>query len=179
MIGADALVLLSDIDGLYDRADPRSDPTAQHSCPKSRDHPEIEAMAGGSNAQRHARLAAACAPRSKPRRSRRRAGCAVAITKGAEIIRFARAALTGGRATWFLPHAIARAAYKAWIAGRLDAARRRSSWTMARNAALRAGKSLLPAGVTEVRGAFEKGDIRILDADKGTRSPAAWGAIRR
>lgn len=32
--------------------------------------------------------------------------------------------------------------------------------------ALRAGKSLLPAGVTEVRGAFEKGDaVRIVGPD--------------
>jgi len=91
------------------------------------------------------------------------AGCATAITKGAGLHPLKRLA-EGGKSTWFLPHETPKAAYKAWIAGSLapqgvlvvdDGAA----------AALRAGKSLLPAGVTDVRGAFEKGDaVRILGA---------------
>jgi glutamate 5-kinase len=48
MAGADLLVLLSDIDGLY-TADPRREPPPRTSRGQ-RDHAEIEAMAGGANA---------------------------------------------------------------------------------------------------------------------------------
>jgi glutamate 5-kinase len=48
MIGADLLVLLSDIDGLY-TADPRRDPTAEHIAVVQDFTPEIDAMAGGAN----------------------------------------------------------------------------------------------------------------------------------
>jgi len=46
MISADALVLLSDIDGLY-TADPRIDPSAEHIPEVRTITPAIEAMAGG------------------------------------------------------------------------------------------------------------------------------------
>lgn len=159
MISADVLVLLSDIDGLYER-DPRRDPNAAF-VPEVRDiSAAIEAMAGdagalGSGGMRTKIEAAKIATR---------AGCAVAITKGAALNPLA-ALRAGGRATWFLPHGSPRAAYKAWIGGTLapqgvlvvDAGAAK---------AVRAGKSLLPAGVTEARGKFEKGDaVRILDAD--------------
>jgi glutamate 5-kinase len=63
-----------------------------------------------------------------------------------------------------LPHETPKAAYKAWIAGSLSA---QGALVVDDGAAtaLRVGKSLLPAGVIEVRGAFEKGDaVRVLDA---------------
>jgi glutamate 5-kinase len=93
-----------------------------------------------------------------------RAGCAVAITKGAVMNPLA-ALKAGARATWFLPHASPSAAYKAWIGGTLA-----PQGALVVDAgcvtALKAGKSLLPAGVTDVRGAFEKGDaVRVLGPD--------------
>ena len=156
MISADALVLLSDIDGLYER-DPRSDPNAALIPEVRAITPDIEAMAGDANVLgsggMRTKLEAAKIATS--------AGCAVAITKGAEPKPLTRLA-SGARATWFLPTASPKAAYKAWIAGHLapqgvlvidDGAA----------TALRAGKSLLPAGVTAVEGAFEKGDaVRVL-----------------
>ena len=57
------------------------------------------------------------------------------------------------------------AAYKQWIAGSLSPA---GTLTLDPGAvaALRAGKSLLPAGVAALSGAFEKGDcVRLIDAD--------------
>ena len=73
------------------------------------------------------------------------------------------ARLAGGApATWFLAHDTPKAAYKAWIAGSLDP----QGALQIDSGALRAlelGKSLLPAGVVDVRGKFEKGDaVRIL-----------------
>lgn len=162
MVSADALLLLSDIDGLYER-DPRSDPSAQF-VPEVREITSaIETMAGGVN---EAAGVGSGGMRTKIEAAKiaTAAGCAVAITKGAEFNPLSRLK-AGARATWFLPHATPRAAYKAWIAGRLDP---KGSLTVDAGAvaALRAGKSLLPAGVTEVRGAFEKGDaVRILGPD--------------
>lgn len=159
MISADVLVLLSDIDGLYER-DPRRDASAPF-VPEVREiTPAIEAMAGdpgalGSGGMRTKIEAAKIATR---------AGCAVAITKGGELNPLKRLQ-EGARATWFLPHGSPRAAYKAWIGGTL-APQGILAVDEGALAALRSGKSLLPAGVTDVRGAFEKGDaVRILGPD--------------
>ncbi|MFN0024260.1 MAG: glutamate 5-kinase [Parvularculaceae bacterium] len=158
MISADVLVLLSDIDGLYER-DPRKDAAAPFIAEVSEITPAIEDMAGdpgalGSGGMRTKIEAAKIATR---------AGCAVVITKGGEPNPLQRLE-AGARATWFLPHASPRAAYKAWIAGSLAPQGALVVDDGAANA-VRAGKSLLPAGVTEVRGAFEKGDcIRVLSA---------------
>lgn len=157
MISADVLVLLSDIDGLYE-SDPRTDPSAAFIPEVADITSDIEAMAGdpgalGSGGMRTKVEAAKIATR---------AGCAVAITKGADANALQRLA-DGGRATWFLPHASPRAAYKAWIAGSLAP---QGALIIDDGAAMavRAGKSLLAAGVTTVQGSFEKGDcIRILN----------------
>ncbi|MBX3428133.1 MAG: glutamate 5-kinase [Hyphomonadaceae bacterium] len=158
MISADALILLSDIDGLYGR-DPRKDPSARFIAEVAQITPEIEAMAGnpgalGSGGMRTKIEAAKIATR---------AGCAVAITKGSEQNPLQRLA-SGARATWFLPIASPRAAYKAWIAGSLAP---QGALVVDDGAAtaVRAGKSLLAAGVIEVRGNFEKGDcIRVVSS---------------
>lgn len=159
MISADALILLSDIDGLYE-SDPRRDPHARF-VPEVREiTPTIEAMAGdpgalGSGGMRTKIEAAKIATQ---------AGCAVAITKGAEAKPLSRLK-AGARATWFLPSRTPKAAYKAWIAGSL-APQGALVVDEGAAAALRAGKSLLAAGVVEVRGAFEKGDaVRVLAPD--------------
>lgn len=161
MISADALILLSDIDGLYER-DPRIEPDAPF-VPEVREiDARIEAMAGGANA---AAGVGSGGMRTKIEAARiaTRAGCAVAITKGAEPKPLTRLR-SGARATWFLPRATPQAAYKAWIGGHL-APQGALVIDDGAAAALRAGKSLLPAGVTGVEGAFEKGDaVRILSA---------------
>lgn len=161
MISADALILFSDIDGLYE-ADPRKQPGAAF-IPEVREiTPTIEAMAGdpgalGSGGMRTKIEAAKIATR---------AGCAVAITKGGDLHPLRRLA-EGARATWFLPSASPRAAYKAWIAGHL-APQGALIVDAGAAQALAAGKSLLPAGVTAVQGRFEKGDaVRILSAEGG------------
>lgn len=159
MISADALVLLSDVDGLYAR-DPRRDAEAPFIAEVRDITPQIEAMAGGAGALGSGGM------RTKIEAAKiaTRAGCAVAITKGAELHPLARLS-AGARATWFLPRATPAAAYKAWIAGALSP-QGEVVVDHGAAAALRSGKSLLPAGVLEVRGGFEKGDaVRILDPD--------------
>ena len=157
---ADLLVLLSDIDGLY-TADPRRDPAAAHLPRVEVLTPDILAMAGGANAQAGVgtggmatKLAAAQIARS--------AGCATLIASG--LTRGPLAALSNGaRATLITAPDTPMAAYKQWIAGSLAPAGA-LTLDVGAVAALRAGKSLLPAGVTAVAGAFEKGDsVRLLD----------------
>ncbi len=160
MIGADALILLSDVDGLYER-DPHSDPTAAHIPEVRAITPAIEAMAGGINA---GAAVGSGGMRTKIQAAKiaTAAGCAVAIVRGDENNPLRRL-IEGARATWFLPHETPKAAYKAWIAGALAP---QGALTVDAGAAtaLKSGKSLLPAGVTHVSGKFEKGDaVRVLD----------------
>jgi len=162
MVNADALILLSDIDGLY-TADPRRDPDARHIPLVERLTPEVEAMAGEappgySSGGMVTKLAAA--------RIATDAGCAMAIASGRQA--HPLAALDGGaRCTWFLSETEPRAARKQWIAGALKPAGAVQVDAGA-CAALRAGKSLLPAGAVAVEGAFQRGDA-ILIRDPGGR----------
>jgi glutamate 5-kinase len=169
MIGADLLVLLSDVDGLY-TADPRRDPDARHIPVVEALTPEIEAMAGGANASAGVgtggmttKLAAA--------RIAHGAGCATLITLGRrDDAGPLEAVERGARATLFTPHATPAAAYKQWIAGSLSP---QGALVVDAGAvaALKDGKSLLPAGVRGVEGAFDKGDA-VLIKDGGGRAIA-------
>jgi len=162
MISADVLVLLSDVDGLFDR-DPSAHADAKLIPEVRQVTAEIEKMAGGANA---AAGVGSGGMRTKIEAAKiaANAGCATAITKGAELKPLARL-MAGAPATWFHPHGSAKSAYKAWIAGSLEP---QGALVVDAGAvtALKAGKSLLPAGVTGVRGKFEKGDaVRILGPD--------------
>ncbi|WP_295240332.1 glutamate 5-kinase [uncultured Brevundimonas sp.] len=159
---ADLLILLSDVDGLY-TADPRRDPNAAHLPLIETLSPDILAMGGGANAEggvgtggMATKLAAAQIARS--------AGCATIIASGQTLSPLS--AIRGGaRATLIAAPDGPMAAYKQWIAGSLSPT---GVLTLDAGAvaALKAGKSLLPAGVTGVSGGFEKGDcVRLIDPD--------------
>ena len=158
MIGADALVLLSDIDGLY-TADPKLDPAARFIPEVAELSKDIEAMAGEalpgySSGGMVTKLVAA--------RIAVGAGCRMAIADGQRMHPLAAIA-EGARCTWFLPTATPRTARKKWIAGSLAPV---GSLTVDDGAlkALAVGRSLLPAGVASVDGDFERGDaVRVLD----------------
>ncbi len=161
MISADCMVLLSDVDGLYS-ADPSADPAAKHFTEVAAITPEIEAMAGGVSSNVGSggmvtKLAAA--------RIATGAGCAMAISNG-RILNPLHALVNGARCTWFLPHASPAAARKQWIAGSLEPGGRVLLDAGAANALL-SGKSLLPAGVREVTGEFNRGDAVIIAGPDG------------
>lgn len=152
MVQADQLVLLSDIDGLY-TADPKRDPTARHLPLVPQLTPEIEAMGGDpppgySSGGMRTKLVAA--------RIATQAGCAMAIALGG-VDRPLRAVAEGARCTWFLPAPEGRTARKRWIAGSLQPLGRLVVDAGAARA-LAHGRSLLPAGVRDVEGEFERGD---------------------
>jgi len=153
MASADTLILLSDVDGLY-TADPRTDPAASHVAEVAELSPEIEAMAGEvragiSTGGMVTKLVAA--------RIAMAAGCRMAIANGHSDHPLAKLA-AGGRATWFKAQAEPLTARKRWIAAHL-AVSGHVTIDAGAERALASGKSLLPAGVTEVIGQFERGDL--------------------
>jgi len=158
MIGADALVLLSDIDGLY-TADPRRDPAARRLERVSDITPEILEMAGGANAGAGVGTGG-MATKLEAARIARAAGCATIITLGTRPGPL-KAIEDGAAATVIEAATTPAAAYKSWIAGSLAPA---GSLTVDAGAAvaLRAGKSLLAAGVKAVDGRFDKGDAVLV-----------------
>jgi glutamate 5-kinase len=171
MISADTLVLLSDIDGLYER-DPRQDSNAKHIAQVDEINPQIEAMAGKaptgySSGGMETKIQAAKVATA--------AGCRMAIMNGIDANPLRRL-VEGARCTWFIPSASPLTARKRWIVGSLnpvgeilvDAGAER---------ALKQGKSLLPAGVIRIQGAFERGDaviVRAADGNEMARGLSAY-----
>jgi glutamate 5-kinase len=160
MISADTLVLLSDIDGLY-TADPRKDKSATHIAEITEMTADIESMAGEaptgySSGGMVTKLAAARIAMS--------AGCRMAIADGRRMNPL-QAILDGGTCSWFLPASEPKTARKRWIAGSL-----KPTGTLVVDAgalaALKSGRSLLPAGIVKVEGRFERGDaVVVADAE--------------
>lgn len=150
-IGADQLVLLSDIDGLY-TGNPHVDPTARRLDLVAEITPEIEAMAGDpvsglSKGGMKTKVMAA--------RTATHGGCAMVIAAG-QTLRPLDAIAQGAPCTWFAPQGDPQAARKRWIAGMKP--RGRLVVDAGAVNALAQGKSLLPAGVTAVEGSFGRGE---------------------
>ncbi|MCM2448797.1 glutamate 5-kinase [Agrobacterium vitis] len=152
MTGADLLILLSDIDGLY-TAPPHLDPEAKLLPVIAEITPEIEAMAGGAASEFSRGGMRTKIDAGKIATS---AGCAMIITSG-KLLNPLRGIDEGAAHSWFAPSARPVTARKTWIAGHLQPAGILSVDAGAETA-LRAGKSLLPAGVREVSGQFHRGD---------------------
>jgi glutamate 5-kinase len=163
MIGADLLVLLSDIDGLY-TSDPRRNPGARHVARVTELTAEVDAMAGGANLDAGVG-SGGMATKIMAARIAAGAGCATLITLGSRPAPLA-AVEEGGRATLIEAHTSPAAAYKAWIAGSLSP-QGAVMVDAGAQAALRAGKSLLPAGVRAVEGRFDKGDAVLVRDEAG------------
>lgn len=161
MLGANVLVLFSDIDGLYEQ-NPRTHKNAKHVPIVASITPAIMAMAGGaasalSNGGMQTKLEAAQLATAS--------GCHMVIANGE-----AKHALTnlvqGGRATWFAAATKPQLARKDWIASSIEV---RGSVTVDAGAmrALSSGKSLLPAGVSGVDGTFKRGDMIAVKGPSG------------
>ncbi|HEY8573252.1 glutamate 5-kinase [Phenylobacterium sp.] len=163
MVGADVLVLLSDVDGLY-TADPRRDPNAEHVGRIARLTPEIEAMAGGANAQAGVGTGG-MATKLQAARIASAAGCVTVITMGHRPSPL-WAVEHGEKATVVEASTTPKAAYKAWIGGSLSPAGVLVVDEGAAAAVLR-GKSLLAAGVRRVEGRFDKGDAVVIRDEAG------------
>ncbi len=158
-VGADQLILLSDVDGFYS-ANPQQDASAQRFDLVEKITPAIEAMAGESisglsKGGMKTKLMAA--------KTAIAGGCAMAIMEGS-VLRPLQALAQGAARTWFVAQSDPQAARKRWI----NAMKPRGEVRLDAGAvvALRAGKSLLPAGVVAVSGNFGRGDpVAILSPE--------------
>jgi len=161
MVSADLLVLLSDVDGLYD-APPGTSPSAKHLPRIERITPAIEAMAGtaGSELSRGGMQTKVEAAKIVTG-----AGTHMIIASG-RVDHPLRAITEGARSTWFEAAGNPVTARKKWIAGSLEP---KGTLTIDAGAvtALRRGKSLLPAGVVRVDGGFARGDAVIIRGPDG------------
>ncbi|WP_459616010.1 glutamate 5-kinase [Bordetella sp. 2513F-2] len=155
LIEADALVILTDQRGLYS-ADPRGNPDARFISHAQAGDGELEAMAGGAGSgigtggMLTKVLAAKRAARS---------GAHTVIASGRErdvLSRLAGGECIGTELRAVLPVWSAR---KQWLADHLRLRGRVVLDEGAVRALLHEGKSLLPIGVTEVQGDFERGDV--------------------
>jgi glutamate 5-kinase len=160
MMSADLLVLLSDVDGLYDR--PPSQDGAQRVPVVQRISPEIEAMAGASES---ATARGGMFTKIEAGKIATTAGTHMIIADG-HVAHPLKAIADGAACTWFLTPANPVTARKKWIAGSLEP---RGALVIDAGAvrALRSGKSLLPAGVTKVEGAFGRGDAVVVRGPDG------------
>jgi glutamate 5-kinase len=161
MASADALVLLSDIDGLYD-APPDGNANAHHIPLVERITAEIEGMAGTAASELSRGGMVTKIEAAKIATS---AGTHLVIASG-KIHHPLRAIIDGAPCTWFLTPANPVTARKKWIAGSLEP---RGVLTIDAGAvaALRRGKSLLPAGVIRVDGEFMRGDAVVIRGPDG------------
>src|SRR5476651_254201 len=161
MMSADLLVLLSDVDGLYDKP-PSAGGNAKLVPVVARITPEIEAMAGvsGSELSRGGMLT-----KIEAGKIATTAGSHMVIASG-HVAHPLRAIADGAASTWFLTPANPVTARKKWIAGSLEP---RGALMIDAGAvrALRMGKSLLPAGVIKIEGAFGRGDAVLVRGPDG------------
>lgn len=160
-VGADLLVLLSDVDGLY-TANPASDPVAERLDIIDDITPEIEGMAGdaGSGLSKGGMKTKVMAAKTATA-----SGCAMIISHGADLHPLRRLTM-GAPSTLFTPQLDPHAARKRWIAAMKPQGTLRVDEGAA--TALASGKSLLPAGLRAVEGDFGRGEPVTIRSLTGT-----------
>ena len=158
---ADAVVLLSDVDGLY-TANPQVDATAMLIETIETIDARIAAMADGGSASGMG--SGGMVSKIQAARIATGAGAHLAIISGkvdAPLSHWAN----GGRGSIFLA-AQGKGARKGWLAGRLTT-QGRVIVDAGAEQALAKGNSLLPAGVARVEGVFDRGDVIDIVAQDG------------
>jgi glutamate 5-kinase len=154
LVEADVLVILTDQAGLYS-ADPRHDPQARLMRSAIAGAPELEAMAGGAGSAiaRGGMLTKVLAAKRAAR-----SGAHTLIASGREpdiLLRLAAGEAIGSELKASTPVLTAR---KQWLADHLLLKGRVVVDDGAAKALASGGKSLLPIGVIEVEGDFQRGD---------------------
>jgi glutamate 5-kinase len=155
LIEADALVLLTDQDGLHS-ADPRKEPAATLVRHARAGDPALEAMAGGvgSALGRGGMLTKVLAAKRAAR-----SGASTVIANGREERVLGRLAAGEAIGTELVADTLTLAARKQWLADHVRLAGRLTLDAGAVRALARDGKSLLPIGVVACEGQFERGEV--------------------
>lgn len=160
--GAEGVLLLSDVDGLYDR-----DPGAAGATLVPRVEGVTEAVMGmASGASSSGVGSGGMTSKLQAAQIAERAGIALAIVNGTHDAPIARA-LDTGIGTMFVPQR-GSTARQAWLGGRLAA---KGVFTVDEGCAkaLEGGASLLAAGLSQVSGEFARGDLVTVVTAKGDR----------
>ena len=161
MIGADLLILLSDVDGLY-TGNPNQNNNAAHLPQIGHITDDIMAMAGTANAQY---ASGGMVTKLEAARISTAAGCHMIICDGRDPEPLLHLE-NGARCSCFIATETPHAARKQWIAGALTP-RGTIGVDAGAATALRSGKSLLPAGVVAVDGQFDRGDLVAVEDQSG------------
>ncbi|TXR52208.1 glutamate 5-kinase [Reinekea thalattae] len=153
LVEADALILLTDQDGLYD-ADPRSNPNAQLIPQAQANDPAIVAVAGGGGKLGRGGMAT----KVRAARLAARSGAMTVIAGGRidDVLLRLRAGESLG--TRLVPDMEPIAARKQWLAGHLQTKGDVIIDDGAAAALIKKGKSLLPVGVVSISGHFQRGE---------------------
>ncbi len=161
MVSAELLVLLSDIDGLYS-ANPRDNENAEHLADVYTITTQIMQMAGTANATY---ASGGMVTKIEAARIATSAGCNMLICDG-RAERPLQTLSSGARSTIFHAEATPLAARKQWIAGALNP-KGRIIVDAGAERAVKAGRSLLPAGVAAIHGDFDRGDLVSVENQLG------------
>ena len=161
LVMADALVLLSDVDGLY-TADPRKDAKATHISEVKKITGEVQGMAGETRSDVGS---GGMATKVQAARIATHAGCSTIISSG-HVEHPLQALSAGGRCTVFRAEGTPAAARKQWLAGALEV-RGEIRVDAGAAAALGRGNSLLPVGIVGVDGDFRRGDVVSISGPDG------------
>ena len=160
LVEANLLVILSDVDGLYD-SDPRSNPQAKLIPVVERITEEIEAMAGGTGT-----LVGTGGMATKIKAAKRASlyGVGTVIVNGRTPHILTHLFDGEEIGTYFLPSRDRISAKKHWIAFTKKPRGKLFVDEGARRALMENGKSLLPSGINGVEGGFDRGDaVRLCD----------------
>ena len=161
LIEAELLVILTDQAGLY-TADPRRDPSASLLQTVRAGDPALAAMAGGAGSAigRGGMLTKVLAAQRAAS-----SGCSTVVCSGREPDGLVRLMHGESIGTLFQAQTPRLTARKKWMADHLQLRGAVVLDAGAVKALVNSGRSLLPVGVTEVRGAFERGElVAIVDA---------------
>ena len=164
LLEADALVLLTDQEGLFD-ADPRHDPEARLIAEGRADDPALAAVAGDGGALGRGGMAT----KVRAARLAARSGALTAIASGRQSEVLTRLMQGETLGTLLMPDHAPLAARKRWLAGQLQV---RGTLVLDAGAVkvLREhGSSLLPVGVRRVEGEFKRGDMLVCVDEQGQR----------
>ena len=155
LVEADALIILTDQDGLYD-ADPRRNPGAKLVERADALDERLEAMAGGTDS---ALAKGGMLTKILAAKRAARSGAHTVIASGREADVLVRLAQGESIGTLLTAATVPRAARKQWLADHLMVSGHLHLDAGAVKALVEDGKSLLPIGVVEVRGDFQRGEL--------------------
>ena len=160
MTSADLLILLSDVDGMY-TSNPKTNQTAKHIPVIDNLNEEIFSMADIADSNYGS---GGMITKLKAAKIATSAGCATIVTDGLKKTPLT-SLIEGGKCTYFPARSNSKSPRKQWLSGYLDTS---GSFKIDDGAkvALEKGGSLLPVGLTEIEGTFERGDVvTIIDAN--------------